>query len=160
MFITLNKYHSEDNWKVVKQSSFRHLLFISNFGESELETPENHLTRWISCESKHHKDGKEHGLVSGRAAGQVLGVSEDLVLTASLVSKAILYLGAGQLEVRTMAVPDRGASFTVYQPGFVITARELKWRLWNGNPKGRTGTIENGTEREQIGNIKKTNRRH
>lgn len=53
-----------------------------------------------------------------------------------------------------MAVPDWGASFTVYQPGFVITARELKWRLRNGNPKGRTGNIENGTEREQIGNIK------
>lgn len=72
-----------------------------------------------------------------------------------LVSKAILYLGAGRLEVRIMTVPDRGASFTVYQPRFVITARELKWRLRNGNPKGRTGTIENGTEREQIGNIKK-----
>lgn len=45
MFITLNKYHSEDNWKIVKQSSFRHLLFISNFGEPELETPGNHWTR-------------------------------------------------------------------------------------------------------------------
>lgn len=67
--------------------------------------------------------------MSGRAAGQVLGISEGLVLTASLVSKAILYLGAGQLEVRTVAVPDRGASFTVYQPGFVITARGLKWCL-------------------------------
>lgn len=53
-----------------------------------------------------------------------------------------------------MAVPDWGASFTVYQPGFVITARELKWRLRNGNPKGRMGNIENGTEREQIWNIK------
>ena len=41
-----------------------------------------------------------------------------------------------------MAVPDMRASFTVYQPGFVITARELKWSLWNGNPKGRAGTIE------------------
>jgi len=28
-----------------------------------------------------------------------------------------------------MAVPARGASFTVYQPGFVITARGLKWSL-------------------------------
>lgn len=99
--------------------------------------------------------------MSGRVAGQVLGISEGLALTVSSVSKAILYLGGGQLEVRIMAVPDRGASFTVYQPGFVITARELKWRLRNGNPKGRTGTSENGTEREQIGNIKKkTNRRH
>lgn len=92
--------------------------------------------------------------MSGRGAGQVLGNSEGLILTVSLVSKAILYLGAGQLEVRIMVVPDRGASFTVYQPGFVITARELKWSLRNGNPKGRMGTIENGTEREQIGNIK------
>lgn len=41
-----------------------------------------------------------------------------------------------------MAVSDMGASFTVYQPGFVITARELKWSLWNGNPKERAGTIE------------------
>lgn len=56
----------------------------------------------------------------------VKSISEGLVLTVSSVSKAILYLGAGQLEVRRMAVPDRGASFTVYQPGFVITARELK----------------------------------
>lgn len=76
------------------------------------------------------------------------------VLTGSLLSKAILYLGAEQLEVRIMAVPDWGASFTVYQPGFVITARELKWHLRSGNPKGRTGNIENGTEREQIGNTK------
>lgn len=44
------------------------------------------------------------------------------------LSKAILYLGAEQ-EGRTMAVPDMGASSTVYQPGFVITARELKWSL-------------------------------
>lgn len=160
LFIILNKYRSSDCYEVVRQSSLRHLLFMSNFGESELETPEKHWTRWISCESKHHKDGTEHGLVSGRSAGQVLGISEGLVLTVSLVSKAILYLGAGQLEVRIVAVPDRGASFTVYQPGFVITARELKWSLWNGNPKGRTGTIENGTEREQIGNIKKINRKH
>lgn len=76
-------------------------------------------------------------------------------LDCVLSRQAILYLGAGQLEVRIMAVPDWGASFTVYQPGFVITARELKWRLRNGNPKGRTGNIENGTEREQIGNINK-----
>lgn len=41
-----------------------------------------------------------------------------------------------------MAVPDMGASFTVYQPGFVITARDLKWSLWDGNPKGRAETIE------------------
>lgn len=106
------------------------------------------------AESKHHKDGREHGLESGER-GQVLGTSEGLVLTGSVVSRTILYLGAGQLEVRIMAVPDRGASFTVYQPGFVITARERKWRLRNGNPKGRMGNIENGTEREQIGNIKK-----
>ena len=56
-------------------------------------------------------------------------MSEGPVLTVSLVSKAILYLGAGQLEVRIEAVPDRGASSTVYQPGFVVTARELKWSL-------------------------------
>lgn len=67
--------------------------------------------------------------MSGRIAGQVLGISEGLALIVSLVSKAILYLRAEQLEVRIMAVPDRGASFTVYQPGFVITARELKWSL-------------------------------
>lgn len=72
---------------------------------------------------------KSTGLMSGGRVGQVLGISEGLVSTASLVSKAILYLGAGQLEVRTVAVPDRGDSFTVYQPGFVITARELKWSL-------------------------------
>lgn len=46
-----------------------------------------------------------------------------------------------------MAVPDMRASFTVYQPGFVITARELKWSLWNGNPKGRAGTMKNRTEK-------------
>lgn len=90
-----------------------------------------------------------------RVAGPAFGICEGLILTVSLVGEAILYLGAGQLEVRIMAVPDWGASFTVYQPGFVITARELKWRLRNGNPKGRTGNIENGTEKEQIGNIKK-----
>lgn len=28
-------------YKAAKQSCFRHLLLISNFGESELETPEN-----------------------------------------------------------------------------------------------------------------------
>lgn len=56
-------------------------------------------------------------------------MSEGLILTIFPLSKAILYLGAGQLEVRTMAVPDRGASLTVYQPGFVITSRELKWSL-------------------------------
>ena len=92
--------------------------------------------------------------MSGRGADPVLGISEGLVVTVSLVSNTILYLGAVQLEVRIMAVPDRGASFTVYQPGFVITARELKWSLRNGNPKGRMGTIENGTERKQIGNTK------
>lgn len=53
-----------------------------------------------------------------------------------------------------MAVPDRGASLTVYQPGFVITARELKWSLRNENSKGRRGTIESGTERGQIRNRK------
>lgn len=58
MFITLNKYFKDE--KVVKQSRLRHLLFISSFGESELETPEKHGTRWISCESKHHRDGEEH----------------------------------------------------------------------------------------------------
>ena len=93
--------------------------------------------------------------MSGRVADQGPGISEGLVLTVPLVSKTILYLGAGQLEVRIMAVPDRGARFTVYQPGFVITARGLKWSLRNGNPKGRMGTIENGTERKQTGNTKK-----
>lgn len=67
--------------------------------------------------------------MSGGRAVQVLGMSEGLVVPVSLVSKAILYLGAGQLEVRIVAAPDRGASSTVYQPGFVITARELKRSL-------------------------------
>lgn len=46
-----------------------------------------------------------------------------------------------------MAVPDRGAGFTVYQPGFVITARELKWSLgttgWGGRRRrhGRTAVV-------------------
>ena len=56
-------------------------------------------------------------------------MSEGLVLPVSLVSKAILYLGAGQLEVRVVAAPDRGASSTVYLPVFVIKARELKRSL-------------------------------
>lgn len=55
-------------------------------------------------------------------------MSEGLSVTVSL-SKAILYLRAEELEVRTMAVLDMAASFTVCQPGFVITARELKWSL-------------------------------
>jgi hypothetical protein len=55
------------------------------------------------------------------------------------LSKAILYLRAEELEVRTMAVLD---SFTVYQPGFVITSRELKWSLWNRDPKGRAEQLK------------------
>lgn len=43
--------------------------------------------------------------------------------------QTILYLGARELEVGIIESPQRGARFTVYQPGFVITSREVMWRL-------------------------------
>lgn len=69
-------------YTVGKQSCFGHLLFISSFGESELETPENTWPTWsISCVSKHPRDGRHTGLMSGKRAGQVLGMSEGLFMT-------------------------------------------------------------------------------
>lgn len=46
-----------------------------------------------------------------------------------------------------MAVPDIGASFTVYQPGFVITARELKWSLWMEIQREGWEQLKNQTEK-------------
>lgn len=43
--------------------------------------------------------------------------------------QTILYLGAWELEVGIIESPQGGARFTVYQPGFVITSREVVWSL-------------------------------
>lgn len=43
--------------------------------------------------------------------------------------RAILYLSAREVEVGIIVAPGRGASLTVCQPGFVITAREVMWSL-------------------------------
>lgn len=54
------------------------------------------------------------------------------------------YLRAGELEVGVIRSPQRGARFTVYQPGFVITSREVMRSLWNGKPRegGEAGVSE------------------
>lgn len=49
--------------------------------------------------------------------------------------QTILYLSARELEVGIIESPQRGARFTVYQPGFVITSREVMWSLRNGKSK-------------------------
>lgn len=53
--------------------------------------------------------------------------------------QTILYLGARELEVGIIESPQGGARFTVYQPGFVITSREVVWSLRNGKAKEKGG---------------------
>lgn len=72
------------------------------------------------------------------------GKKEDLSVAAALrpagrPCQPILYLGARELEVGIIESPQGGARFTVYQPGFVITSREVMWSLRNGKSKEGKG---------------------